>query len=76
MSCGRLPKAFDGTCTTCGDPRLTLVAEMESLSTFTTPHPVYGVMLRNRYRCPDDHETFELGYRAHFEAAKGRRSAV
>lgn len=66
----RLPKAFDGTCSKCGSPHLKLVGEMESLSTLTHPHPVYGVMLRNRYRCPQGHETFMLGYREHLEKAR------
>lgn len=64
------PKTFDGRCHKCGDPHLTLVGEMESLSTFTHPHPTEGVMLRNRYRCPKGHETFELGYRRHLEEAR------
>jgi hypothetical protein len=65
----RHPKTFDGTCAKCGDPHLKLVGEMESLSTFTHPHPSEGVMLRNRYRCPKGHETFELGYRSHLKNA-------
>lgn len=69
MSCNRMPKTFDGRCAKCGDPHLKLVGEMESLPTFTHPHPTEGVMLRNRYRCSKGHETFELGYRRDLEAA-------